>query len=289
MMATTVTTVKVDCGNNGLAMALRTFDSRDLPVAALLDAKAGRCVSVCLPARNEAATVGEIVERIVALPVVDEVVVVDDGSSDSTAAVAAAAGAHVVAASDVLAECGPGTGKGEALWKAVFVAKGDVLAFCDADLRDFDPRFVTGLLAPLLTDPAVRFVKGTYERPGDGGRVTELVARPVVSLLFPHLAEFAQPLAGEFAAHRSVLERVPFVQDYGVDLALLIDVAAAVGVDAMAQAHLGERRHRNRPLSELRPQAEEVLRAALARAGVAGHAVPERPPLVEVPGYLRHP
>jgi glucosyl-3-phosphoglycerate synthase len=226
-------------------------------------------VSVCLPARNEAATVGTIVERVADLPVVDQVVVVDDGSTDATAAVACEAGATVVATAQ--------RGKGEALWTAVGAAKGDVLVFCDADLLDFDPSFVTRLVDPLLASQAIQFVKGTYGRAGEGGRVTELVARPLLSVLFPHLERFAQPLAGEFAARREVLESVPFVQDYGVDLALLVDVVALVGLDATVEVDLGVKRHRNRPLQELRPQAEQVLRAALHRAGV-GPPVPERPP-----------
>jgi len=239
-------------------MALRTFHWRDFPADRLAEAKGDRCVSVCLPARNEAATVGEIVERISGLAVVDEIVVVDDGSSDATAGVASAAGARVVGA--------VGRGKGDALRQAVGAAKGEVLAFCDADILGFDPGFVTGLLGPLLADPAVGFVKGTYLRPDDGGRVTELLARPLLAVLFPELAGFTQPLAGEFAARRAVLERLPFPSGYGVDLALLIDTAALIGLGAMAQVDLGERRHRNRPLAELRPQAEEVLRTVLARA-----------------------
>ena len=260
-----------------------------------LDAGLGR-VSVCLPARNEEATVGAIVAAIVrelvdGRGVVDEVVVVDDGSTDATAAVAAAAGAIVVAADDVLPGVGRGTGKGEALWKALHVATGDVLVFCDADLRDFDPAFVTGLLAP-LDDPRVGFVKGFYERPVGGGRVTELVARPVIGLFFPELAPIRQPLGGEFAARREVLEEVPFVQGYGVDLALLVDVAARFGIASIAQADLGVRTHRNRSLEELGAQATSVLRVALLRAGVEDRVgwhpsdVAERPPMVEVAEYL---
>lgn len=260
-------------------MGLRNFDRRDFPTDVLAEAKGGRCVSVCLPAKDEQDTVGTIVERICGLAVVDEVLVVDDGSTDATFAFAASAGATVVRTGEVLPDWGPGTGKGEALWTAVAAAKGELLVFCDADLRDFDPSFVTGLLGPLLTDATIGFVKGTYERPHDGGRVTELVARPLVSVLFPHLAGFGQPLGGEFAGTRAVLELVPFVQGYGVDLALLVDVAAGIGLDAMAQVDLGRRVHRNRPLSELRPQAEAVLRAALHRAGLSSEPIAQRPPL----------
>ncbi len=253
-------------------------------------------VSVCLPARDEEATVGPIVAAIVRelverRGVVDEVVVVDDGSTDGTAAAAAAAGAMVVAAADVLPGQGPGTGKGEALWKALHVATGDIVVFIDADLRDFDPAFVTGLLRP-FADPGIGYVKGFYERPDGGGRVTELVARPMIGLFFPELAHIRQPLGGEFAGRREVLEQVPFVQGYGVDLGLLVDVAARFGVESIAQADLGVRNHRNRPLDELAVQATSVLRVALLRAGVEDRVgwcagdVAQRPPIVEVEEYL---
>jgi glucosyl-3-phosphoglycerate synthase len=297
-----------------MAPGLRLFHHRDFSAGALARAKEGRYVSVCLPARDEAVTVGAIVatirqELVDRVPLVDEVLVIDDGSADRTATVAAEAGATVVAAADVLPGCGSGRGKGEALWKAVAAAKGDLLVFCDADVRQFDAAFVTGLLGPLLADATVGFVKGFYDRPldgvvGEGGRVTELVARPLLSLLFPHLAPVVQPLAGEFAARREVLEQVPFVQGYGVDLALLVDVAASIGVEAVAQVDLGRRTHRNRPLDQLAPQAAAVLRAALDRAGVvprpewSGVLVRpgqepvtvnegERPPILDLPEYRR--
>ncbi|MFN2608624.1 MAG: glucosyl-3-phosphoglycerate synthase [Acidimicrobiales bacterium] len=280
----------------------RCFRAADFEATDLVVAKGSRRVSVCLPARDEAATVGDIVSVVVrelgdGLGLVDEVLVVDDGSTDATAAEARMAGATVVGAADVLVGAGPGRGKGEALWKAVAAATGDLLVFCDADLRGFDARFVTGLLGPLLVaDAGVQLVKGFYDRPldgvaGAGGRVTELVARPLLALLFPHLAHVLQPLGGEFAARREVLEAMPFVPGYGVDLALLVDVAARFGPDAIAQVDLGTRVHRNRPLGELAASAEAVLRAALGRAGVAVRAPgpdgPDRPPLAEVSGYRR--
>jgi glucosyl-3-phosphoglycerate synthase len=254
---------------------LPRVDHRDLDLDALVEAKSASGVStaVCLPARDEGATIGAIVARLVGHPLVDEVLVVDDHSTDDTADAAAAGGATVVRAAEVLVEHGTGPGKGQALWKAVASTTGDLIAFCDADVRDFDERFVIGLLGPLVLDPEVAFVKAYYQRPGDGhprggGRVTELVARPVLHLLFPELAAVVQPLAGEFAGRRDVLERLPFVEGYGVDLGLLVDVTRAVGPERVVQVDLGRRIHRNRPLVELGPMATVVLQTALQRAGV---------------------
>ena len=293
---------------------IRTYHHGDFDPALLASAKGAHTISVCLPARDEARTVGPIVSAVrralvEAIPLVDEIVVVDDHSTDATARVATDAGARVVAAADVLADVAPDPGKGAALWKSIFASSGDLVVWCDADVTDFDPRFVTGLVGPLLTRADVDFVKGFYDRPveptssGGGGRVTELVARPIVSLLFPHLAPIVQPLAGEYAGRRSVLERLAFSPGYGVDLGLLIDVADARGTEAIAQVDLGTRRHRNRSLDELGPQALAVLQAALVRAGVDGAdrvaalvrpglepvtVDPERlPPLVEVAAYRR--
>jgi glucosyl-3-phosphoglycerate synthase len=167
----------------------------------------------------------------------------------------------------------PGTGKGEALWRGLAASSGDLVVFCDADITDFDTRFILGLVGPLLTDPTVSFVKGFYERPdthapGTGGRTTELVARPIVSLLFPSLTGILQPLSGEYAARRRVLESVPFVQGYGVDLGLLVDVQERWGATAIAQVDLVSRHHRNRSLDELSPQALSIMQTAFARAGL---------------------
>ena len=287
---------------------IRTFHHRDFDAARLADAKAGAVVSVCLPARNEEATVGLIVEclreqLVERVALVDEVIVVDDHSTDRTADVAAAAGAKVVDARSVLPEYGDGHGKGEAMWKSLHASSGDIIAWCDADVRAFDTAFVVGLLGPLLTEPGVDFVKGFYDRPlseggTGGGRVTELAARPIISLLYPQLVPIVQPLAGEYAGRRLLLEQLPFVQGYGVDLGLLIDISERVGVDCIAQTDLGVRHHRNRPLDELSPQALAVLHTALVRAdadlivgaptlarpgsGTTRVDVGERPPLVEV-------
>jgi len=253
-------------------MARRPSHHSEFPAAALVRARAGRAVSVCLPARDEERTVGAIVTAVrralVAgaggVDLVDEVVVVDDGSTDATAAAATAAGAKVVRAEEA------GGGKGQALGLAVAEARGDVLVFLDADVENFSPHFVTGLLGPLLTGEDVALVKGFYARPADGavggGRVTELVARPLIELLFPRLTHIRQPLAGESAAPRSVLEKTGLDPGYGIELGLLLDVAERFGVEAVAQVDLGVRVHRNRPLAELRPEATDVLRAALARA-----------------------
>jgi glucosyl-3-phosphoglycerate synthase len=238
-------------------------------------------VSVVVPARNEAGTVGGIIQAIAALDGVGEVLVVDDGSTDGTATVAAAAGARVVAATG-------GPGKGSAMWDGVAAARGDLVVFCDADLTSFDARVITTLATTLASARAgTVLVKGDYERPGDGGRVTELAARPVLRLLHPHIAHVAQPLGGEYAAWRDALEDVPFVCGYGVELGLLLDLAARHGADAVGEVDLGVRRHRNRPLAQLAPQAQEVLAVALQRAGVPGVKVEERPPLSSLPGRRR--
>jgi glucosyl-3-phosphoglycerate synthase len=265
-------------------LVLRSFHFEDFPVGRLVEVKRGRRISVCLPARDEEATIGAIVSLIsadlmIAAPLIDQLIVIDDGSTDATAAVARAAGAEVFSAGAITPgfdgfDGATASGKGQAMWKAVHVASGDLIAFCDADVRDFAAHFVTGLVGPLLLRDDVVFVKGCYARPldgrpGEGGRVTELVARPLIAALYPHLAAFAQPLAGECSARREVFEQVPFVDGYGVDLGLVIDVASRVGLGAVAQCDLGERVHRNRPLSELGPQALAILQVALSRAGMA--------------------
>ena len=250
------------------------FDARSM--AAI---KGHRRISVCIPARNEAMTIGTIVETIVTtltdrsggVPLVDELVVIDDGSTDGTGELAEQAGARVVGT-----DTGRGSGfggKGQAMRAGLEAAGGDLIAFVDADVTNFGPHFVTGLLGPLLVDETTTLVKGFYQRPlhgapDGGGRVTELMARPVIDLLFPELSGIIQPLAGETAAPRWVLDKCGLADGYAVELALLVDVAARCGADTIAQVDLGVRVHRNRPLTELRPQATDILRTALSRAGV---------------------
>ncbi len=285
----------------------------------------GYAISVCLPARNEAATIGSIVrqvrERLVGSGsrdgggLVDEIVVIDDGSTDATAAVARAAGATVVSEADLLPEAGPGSGKGNALWKSLHACRGDLLCWLDADLRNFDADTVTRLVEPLLTGSGTVLVKASYTRsfegaPTGGGRVTELVARPLVSLLFPKLADIVQPLGGEYAARRDVLEVLPFVEGWGVELGLLIDIVDRFGRDAVAQVDLGTREHRNRPVDQLAAQSLAIIATALRRADVmhfdapalellrydrAGNLDPEpveireRPPIKTIDAYrARH-
>jgi len=300
----TTTTLHLDTSSD-----IRSFHHGEFPVERLLEAKGSTSVSVCLPARNEAATVGSIVtalrRELLDTGVIDEIVVLDDHSSDDTAAVARAAGARVSAAAGVLADFGGGHGKGEVLWKSLHVTEGDLVLWCDSDISEFGARFVTGILGPLLCEPGVDVAKGYYRRPErdreGGGRVTELVARPLLSLFAPELAGLYQPLSGEYGGRRSVLEQLPFVRGYGVEVGLLIDLARRFGLDGLVQVDLDVRHHRNRTLAELSPQAmaiaqtivrhidpalapaaAELLRPAQAPITVD---VSERPPMVEVAAY----
>jgi glucosyl-3-phosphoglycerate synthase len=269
----------------------RTFHhSQFEPLAKLRAAREqlGLSVSVCLPTRDEAATVGGIVRSLrrnllERNRLIDEVVVMDAGSGDDTAAIAEAEGAKVFLERDVLAGEGPGSGKGEALWKSLHACQGDLLCFIDADIRNFHPRFVYGLLGPLLTDPEVQYVKAFYERPirernalraTGGGRVTELLARPVINLLWPELAGVVQPLSGEYAGRREALEQVPFFSGYGVELGLLVDIAARFGVDAIAQVDLDRRVHRNQDMQALGRMSFGILQAVFLRLAEEGRSAP---------------
>ena len=224
-------------------------------------------VAVIIPARNEATTIGAVLDAVFTnRDVIDDVVVVDDHSHDDTATVAAHHGARVVSS------LGHG-GKGNAMTTGLAATTSEIVVFLDADVLNTGRDYVTRLVQPLVESPEVELVKGYYERPlqhmpTGGGRVTELTARPVLSLLFPGLGEIRQPLAGETAGRRSVFNAIDLEPEYGVEIALLIDVAAKFGVRSLAQVDLGVRRHRNRPLEELRPMAVDVLYAALVRYGV---------------------
>ncbi|WP_171165144.1 glucosyl-3-phosphoglycerate synthase [Streptomyces sp. I05A-00742] len=306
-------------------LARRSWTAADRPLDRLLAAKreTGTTVSVVLPALNEEATVGDIVTAIrrdlmtappTGVPLVDELVVLDSGSTDGTAGAARAAGARVEHRDDVLPGLPAVPGKGEVLWRSLLVTSGDVVCFVDADLRDFSSTFVSGIVGPLLTEPDVDFVKAMYDRPlggaaGQGGRVTELVARPLLNLHWPRLAGFVQPLGGEYAARRSLLERLPFPVGYGVELGLLVDALHTVGLDALAQVDVGVRRHRHQDGRALGRMAAAIYRTAQLRLGreplvrpaltqferTADGFVPrtypvdteERPPMAGIPEYAR--
>jgi glucosyl-3-phosphoglycerate synthase len=275
--------------------------THDAFVAERLDGAAAS-VSVCLPARDEAATIGSIIGALLPLRergLVSQIVVVDD-SRDGTGEIARALGAEVYDQTALMPEFGPVLGKGDAMWRALSVVRGDIVCYLDADSEAFGDHYVRGLVGPLVRNRGLAFVKGYYRRPfrvGDttlsegGGRVTELTARPLLRLFMPELAGIRQPLAGEIAARRSLLERLPFVTGYGVDIALLMDAHAAVGASGLAQVDLDVRQNAHQPLRDLAPMADAVLHAVatrLVRAGrldagripglAAGHAPVERPP-----------
>lgn len=267
--------------------ARATIEHRAWPVERVA-AERERSVSIVLPARDEAATIGAVLDALVPLReagAVDQVVVVDD-STDGTADIARAHGAEVHAQASLRAEYGPVLGKGDAMWRALSVATGDVVCFLDADTENPGPHFATGLIGPVAAPGAVQLAKACYRRPfrvGDrtepsgGGRVTELTARPLLNALFPALAGVRQPLAGEVAVRRELIERLPMLCGYAVDVALLIDAWQAVGLDALVQVDLDVRQNRHQPLERLTPMAFEVTAAILQRAHEGG-AVAEPPP-----------
>lgn len=233
-----------------------------------------------IPTRNEAATVGKIIGAIrhvwmEACDLVDEIIVMDSGSSDETRSIARAAGASVYAAEHVAAEFGNHPGKGENLWKSQFVSHGSLCLFIDGDILNFHPGYIAGLVGPLLENPRTQYVKAFYQRPlqvngeptaQSGGRVSELLVRPLFSLFYPQLCALHQPLAGEYAVRRSLLEQLPFPTGYGVEIAHLIDVLALAGIDAFAQCDLDSRLHRNRPLHQLGLMSCTILQTFLQRA-----------------------
>lgn len=308
---------------------VRTFHHSAFTAEAIAAARAqrGLSVSVCLPARECAGTVGRIVDALCALRqagAVDRVVVVDAASADGTAEVARRAGAEVWQEAGLLASFGAVLGKGDAMWRALSALDSDVVCFLDADSERFSAHFATGLLGPLVCERDVSFVKAFYRRPlglgeapggdarkgedarngehagtGDdagngqeGGRVNHLLARPALALFYPQLAQIRQPLAGEVAARRELLERLPFATGYGVEIAMLLDAWRAVGVEGMAQVDLDEHHNRHQPLAALSPMALTVLATIARRLQQEGRlapdavaqalAPPERPPLASV-------
>lgn len=264
----------------------RTWTRPQWTVAELLVAKAktGRSVSVVLPALNEQATIESVIDSITPLVdnLVDELIVLDSGSNDDTEIRSIAAGARVVSREQAVPEVPPQPGKGEALWRSLAATSGDIVVFIDSDLIDPDPMFVPNLVGPLLTGEGVHLVKGFYRRPlkvngteepTGGGRVTELVARPLLTALRPDLGAVIQPLGGEYAGSRELLASVPFAPGYGVEIGLLIDTYDRLGLEAIAQVNLGVRAHRNRPLAELAVMSRQVVATLLSRCGVPDSGV----------------
>ncbi len=253
--------------------AARTFDPAGWTIERVTAAKHGRTITLCFPCRDEAATIGPLVtsarqQLVEESGLVDELLVLDDRSTDETHTVAASAGARVVPIDAVHGAHGIGHGKGNALWASLVASTGDFIVWCDGDVTSFTPSWVVRLLAPLLCDDHLTLVKASYDRPtsaGGGGRTTELVARPLLSLFAPELSTLSQPLSGEFAGRRAVLEAIPFVQGWGVEIAMLFDIAAIAGADTIGQVDLGVRHHRHRSLHELSVQAAEVMASALSR------------------------
>jgi glucosyl-3-phosphoglycerate synthase len=268
-------------GSSADWLAGHTSTADDWPLASVAEAvrQAELTVAVVLPALNEEATVGQIVATIAGelcgpAGFVTDVVVVDSGSSDGTAQVAARAGARVVERTDVLGHLTPVPGKGESMWRGLAATRADIVVFIDADLQSFSADYVAGLVGPLAADPALQLVKAVYERPlvagetvvpAGGGRVTELVARPLINRFWPELAAVVQPLAGEYAGRRDLLESLPFPCGYGVEIALLVDTYERFGLAALAQVDLGVRVHRHHHEQGLGVMAAEILDTVLRR------------------------
>ena len=271
---------------------------RDIENLARRKREQGLTVSLVLPGRNVADTVGGIIEQIMILneqaPLVDQILVVDADSADGTAEIAAAKGAEVYSENELLSHYGGAHGKGDAMWRSLSVAKGDLVMFADADTRDFKAQFVYGTLGPILTFfPDVRFVKAAYRRPfksdetvqqDGGGRVTELITKPLFNLFYPELTGFVQPLAGEFVADKELFSSIPFLTGYAVETGIMIDVLKKVGLDAMAQVDLGTRQNRHQPLFDLGRMSYAVLRAVARRLRQGGRLQQLRDP--SLPDFL---
>ncbi|MBD3317803.1 MAG: glucosyl-3-phosphoglycerate synthase [Chitinivibrionales bacterium] len=278
-----------------MPQTIRTFKHEAfLPLRRLVDLKRmqRQKISLVVPARNEEGTIGDIItlarkELHENNTLLDEIVVMDGGSTDATVQRAAQAGADVVEVESVAVEHHAPPGKGTALWKSLFVTKGDIVVCVDADIRNFSERFIYGVLGPLLTNDAIVFVKGAYRRPlvlegvadeNYGGRVTEILVRPLLSAFYPALARLYQPLAGEYAFRREAAERVPFFSGYGVEIGLVMDMYRLWGLEGFAQVDMGVRYHRNRSGVELGRMAFGIMRAVLRRLEDEGRAhFPEEP------------
>ena len=277
---------------------IRTFHHSRFPPELLRERKR-ESVSVVLPAREVADTIGPIVERLRELgDLIDQIVVIDAASQDGTAELAARLGAEVYQESELLPGFGQALGKGDAMWRALAVVRGELVLYLDSDTRDFSNHFASGMLGPLFCDPGVAFVKGFFRRPFttadgqelplDGGRVTELTARPLLSAFYPELAGFAQPLAGEVAARRELLEQLPFASGYAIETSMLLHARDALGgVERMAQVDLDVRRNYHQPLPQLGPMAYAVLRVLLERLRRDGRLLDDHaPPLQTADGRL---
>lgn len=299
----------------------------DLRGLVLEKEKQGLTVSLCIPTLNEEKTIGKEVvifksELVNRYPLIDELAVIDSGSTDSTREIAQSFGAEVYLSSEILPALGEKKGKGENLWKAIYQLKGDIIVYIDADIKNIHPRFVYGLLAPLIYRPEIKYVKAFYDRPlasssgvrpSGGGRVTEILVRPLFSLFFPELSGIIQPLSGEYAVRREVLEKIPFPIGYGVETSHLLDVYQKWGIEAFAQTDLDQRVHRNQDTRDLGKMSFGIIQTFLSRMeslgifkelpamntilrqfqvkGKAFEAVEkeiiaeERPPMIEVPEY----
>jgi glucosyl-3-phosphoglycerate synthase len=300
----------------------------DLRRLVQLKEKQGLTISLVLPTLNEEETIGPIVARAIRemmgrVPLLDEILVIDSDSTDRTSEIAEAEGARVIRHSDVLGRYGSFRGKGEALWKSLYETTGDIIVWADTDVRNWHPRMVYGTVGPLLTEPRLQYVKGYYQRPiveagvlkeGGGGRVTELVARPLINLFYPELSGFIQPLSGEYAGRRTLLETMPFFTGYAVEIGHLIDAAERVGLEGLGQVDLERRVHRNQELEGLSRMSFVILQAVMKRLEErrkarlfaelgstmklprSGHgrlglevielADQERPPMIRIPEYL---
>ncbi|MBN2881491.1 glucosyl-3-phosphoglycerate synthase [Candidatus Woesearchaeota archaeon] len=251
-----------------------------------LKKKQNQKISLCIPTLNEEATIGHVIDILIPLltkyKLLDEIVVIDSGSIDRTKEITESKGVRFVSAANVLKKYGDIKGKGENLWKSLYVCSGDIIVWVDADIKNIHPRFVYGLVGPLLTHPKLGYVKGFYQRPIrvgkelaplGGGRVTELTIRPLFNMYFPRLSGFIQPLSGEYAGRRGLLEKIPFFTGYGVETGMLIDITKKFGLNSMAQVDLIKRVHRNSPLASLSNMAFGILQVFAKRANALGKLI----------------